>query len=177
MVEQNESITAIVSQTWKFLDITITTETSLINNIKENVSELVIITEVKFIKKFLHAVCENCPGKKWLKLLVYIVNHKGNVHVSGDHYFFQVFILRFIVLTQFRKSVGLCLALYKYNGDVPTTLYCIVKKRLLSFQNEHFQYFLAIKAYWFEEWPSWHGDYVNDDVAKTGDKSSIHCGF
>ena len=27
----------------------------LINNIKENVSELVIITEVKFIKKFLHA--------------------------------------------------------------------------------------------------------------------------
>jgi len=22
-----------------------------------------------------------------------------------------------------------------------------------------------------------HGDYVNGDVAKTGDKSSIHCGF
>jgi len=38
----------------KVLDITITTETLLINNIKENVSELVIITEVKFIKKFLH---------------------------------------------------------------------------------------------------------------------------
>ena len=42
------------------LDIAIITETSLINNIKENVSELVIITEVKFIKKFLHALCENC---------------------------------------------------------------------------------------------------------------------
>jgi len=25
--------------------------------------------------------------------------------------------------------------------------------------------------------PSRHGDYVNGDVAKTGDKSSIHCGF
>ena len=31
-------------------------ETSLINTIKENVAELVIIAEVKFIKKFLHAV-------------------------------------------------------------------------------------------------------------------------
>ena len=62
------------------MDITITTETLLINNIKENVSELVIITEVKFIKKFLHAVCENCHVKKWLNLNVYIVNHKGNVH-------------------------------------------------------------------------------------------------
>jgi len=68
-----------------FLDITITTETLIINNIKENVSERVIITEVfvltyfitevKFIKKFLKAVCENCHGKKWLKLNVYIVNH------------------------------------------------------------------------------------------------------
>ena len=55
-------------------------ETLLINNIKENVSELVIITEVKFIKKFLHAAGENCHGKKWLKLKVYIVNHKGNEH-------------------------------------------------------------------------------------------------
>jgi len=26
------------------------------------------ITEFKFIKKFLHAACENCYGKKWLKL-------------------------------------------------------------------------------------------------------------
>ena len=61
----------------KVLDITITTETLIINNIKENVSELVIITEVKFIKTFLHVVCEHCHGKK---LNVYIVNHKGNVH-------------------------------------------------------------------------------------------------
>jgi len=54
-------------------------ETLLINTIKENVSELFIITEVKFIKKFVHAVCETCHGKKWLKFNVYI-NHKGNVH-------------------------------------------------------------------------------------------------
>ena len=69
----------------KVLDITITTDNLLINDIKENVSELVIITEVfvltyfitevKFIKKLLQAVCENCHGKKWLKLNVYIVNH------------------------------------------------------------------------------------------------------
>ena len=63
----------------KVLDITITTETLLFNNIKENVSELVIITEVKFIKQFLHAVCEHCYRKKWLKLNVYMVNHKGDV--------------------------------------------------------------------------------------------------
>jgi len=64
----------------KVLDITITKETLLIKIIKENVSELVIITEVKFIKKFLHAVCENCHVKKWLKLNVHIVNYKGKVH-------------------------------------------------------------------------------------------------
>ena len=64
----------------KVLGITITTETLLINNIKENVAELVIITEVKFVKKFLHAVCEYCHGKKWLKLNAHIVNHNGNVH-------------------------------------------------------------------------------------------------
>jgi len=40
----------------------------LINNIKENVSELVIITEVKFIKKFLHAVCENCHWNEMAKV-------------------------------------------------------------------------------------------------------------
>jgi len=83
--------------------MTITKETLLIKIIKENVSELVIITEVKFIKKFLHAVCENCHVKKWLKLNVYI-NHKESV--SDDHYF-KFFILRSVVLTQFRKSVRL----------------------------------------------------------------------
>jgi len=38
--------------------------------------ERVIITEFKFIKKFLHVACENYHGKKWqkLKLKVYIVN-------------------------------------------------------------------------------------------------------
>ena len=68
-----------------------------------NVSELVIITEVKFIKKFLHAVCEH-------------------FQVSDDPYF-KCFILRSVVLTKFRKSVGPCPAFYKYNGDVVITLY------------------------------------------------------
>jgi len=37
-----------------------------------------IITEFKFIKKFLHVMCEYCHDKKWLKLKlkVYIVNQK-----------------------------------------------------------------------------------------------------
>ena len=81
----------------KVLDITIT-----INIIKKTVAELVIITEVKFIKKFLHAVGEHCHGKKWLKIKVYIVNHKGNEYtwqaVSDDHYF-KFFILRSTVIT------------------------------------------------------------------------------
>ena len=51
-----------------------------------NVSELVIITEVKFIKKFLHAVCEHCQ-------------------VSDDPYF-KCFILRSVVLTKSQKVRG-----------------------------------------------------------------------
>ena len=98
----------------KVLDITITTETLLINNVNENVLELVIIIEVKFIKKFLHAVCEHFHVKKWLKLNVFIVNHKGNVHGKQS---------LMILISQFRKSVGPCPALYKYNGDVVITLY------------------------------------------------------
>jgi len=47
----------------KVLDITSTTET-LLFTISGNVSELGTITEFKFIKKFLHAACENCYGKK-----------------------------------------------------------------------------------------------------------------
>ena len=109
----------------KVLDITITTETLLINNVNEYVSELVIITEVKFIKKFLHALCEHFHVKKWLKLNVCIVNHKGNVHGKQSLMILisSFFILRSVVLTQFRKSVGPCPALYKYNGDVVITLY------------------------------------------------------
>ena len=45
---------------------------------------------------------ENCHGKKWLKIKVYIVNHNGNVHVwqafSDDH-FFKFFILHSVVIT------------------------------------------------------------------------------
>ena len=98
----------------KVLDITITTETSLINNMDEKVAELVIITEVKFIEKFLHAVSENCHGKKWLKMKVYKVNHKGNVH--GKHSL-MIIISSFLscvpLLSQFRKTVRPCPALHK----------------------------------------------------------------
>ena len=83
----------------KVLDITITTETLLINTVNENVLELVIITEVKFIKKFLHAVCEYFHVKKWLKLNVFIVNHKGNVHGKQS---------LMIIISRFSSCVPLC---------------------------------------------------------------------
>jgi len=38
------------------------------------------------------------------------------------------------VLTQFRKSLGPCPALYKYNGNVVIALYCIVKNDCLAFK-------------------------------------------
>ena len=94
-------------------------ETSLINNIKENVTELVIFTEVKFIKKFLHAVGKKCHGKKWLQIKVYIVNHKRNVHGKQS---LMIIISMFSscvpVLSQLRKSVGPCSAFYKYKVDI-----------------------------------------------------------
>ena len=47
-------------------------------------------------------MCENWHGKKWLKIKVYIVNHKGNEctwqAVSDDHYF-KFFILSSTVIT------------------------------------------------------------------------------
>ena len=74
----------------------------LINNIKENVSEVVIFTEVKFIKKFLQKLWgENCHGKKRIKMKVYKVNHKGDVHdkgVSDDHNL-KCFILHCAIIT------------------------------------------------------------------------------
>ena len=109
------------------MDITITTETSLINTIEENVAELVIITEAKFIKKLLHAVGENYHGYK----KVYIVNHKGNVHGKQS----LIIIISSCsscvpLLSQFRKSEGPCPALYKYNGDVMITLYIASSKTI-----------------------------------------------
>ena len=78
-------------------------ETLLINNIKENVAELVIITEVKFVKKFLHPMGENCHGNK----KVYIVNHKGDVPGKQS---LMIIISSFSsgvpLLSQFRKFVG-----------------------------------------------------------------------
>jgi len=55
------------------------------------------------------------------------------------------------LLSQFRKSVGPCPALHKYNGDVVITLYYIVKNDCLAFKTTIFLYFLTIKALWFEE--------------------------
>ena len=83
----------------KVLGVTITTETSVINTILENVTELVIITEVKLIKKFFHAVFENCHGKKWLKFKVYTVNLKGNAHCKQSLMIIKFFLLRSVVLT------------------------------------------------------------------------------
>ena len=92
------------------MDITITTETSLRKCFKIVITTC---TEVKFIKKFLHAMCENCHGKKRLRFTkgLYIVNHKGKVHgkqslipcIKHDN---QFCILPSVVLTQVRKSVG-----------------------------------------------------------------------
>jgi len=83
----------------KVLDTTkSTTETPLINNILENVSELGITTEVKFIKKFLHVECENCHGQKWLKIKVHIVNHKGKVHDKQS----------LIIISNFASCIPLC---------------------------------------------------------------------
>ena len=92
----------------------------------------------------------------------------------------KFFILRSVMLPQFRKSVGPCSSLYKYNEGVVITLYYnYIVKRLFSFQNEHFLYFLTAKKHagLKDEAFSTRYDYVNGDVAKTGDKSSIHCRF
>ena len=136
------------------------------NNNKGNVSELVIITEVKFIKKFLHAVCENCHVQKCLKIKVYIVNHKGNVHDKQSLMIISSSFSSCIpLLSQFRKSVGPCPAVYKYNGGRRDNTILHRQKRLLSSQNDHFLYFLTIKALWFEKMKrSRHGDYVNGGV-------------
>ena len=111
----------------KVLDITITTETLLINNI----AELVIITEVKFIKKFLHAVGENCHGNK----KVYIVNHKGNVHGKQS---LMIFISSFSscvpLLSQFRKPVGTVSCFVKVQRGLRDNTILHRQKRLLSFK-------------------------------------------
>ena len=78
-----------------------------------------------------------CSDAHSITLNVYIVNHKGIVH-DKQSLMFQVFDLRSVVLTQFKKSVGPCPALYKYNGDVVITLYCIVKIDCLAFKTNIF---------------------------------------
>ena len=127
-VRKTEINTAIVSHTCKFgCNILITTETLLINNI----AELVIITEVKFIKKFLHAVGENCHGNK----KVYIVNHKGNVHGKQS---LMIFISSFSscvpLLSQFRKPVGTVSCFVKVQRGLRDNTILHRQKRLLSFK-------------------------------------------
>ena len=57
---------------------------------------------LKLIKKFLHAVCH---GKKWLKLNVYIVNHKENVHGKQSLMIIKLFIVRSVNCLCFIKSI------------------------------------------------------------------------
>ena len=100
---------------------------------------LFIITEVKFMKKFLHAVCENCHGNK----KIYIVNHKGNVYGKQS---LMIIISSFSscvpLLSQFRKSGFVQVQRGRRKGTILHR-----QKWLLSFQNDHFLYFLTIKHY------------------------------
>ena len=116
------------------MDITITTETLLINTIKENVLELVIIT-VKFIKKFVHTV--------WKEMAKVNINHKENVHGKQS--------LMIIISSFFHHAFRCVNTIQKVRGTVSgsvqlqrgrrdnTILHR--QKQLLSFQNEHFLYF------------------------------------
>ena len=87
---------------------------------------------------------ENCLGKKWLKIKVYIVKHKGNEcrwqAVSDDHYF------KFFPIQKFRGTVSGFVQVQRGRRD-NTILHR--QKTLLSFQNDHFLYFLTIKVLWF----------------------------
>ena len=98
-------------------------------------------------------MCENCHGKKWLKLKVYIVNHKGNEctwqAVSDDHYF-KFFILHSAVIT-IQKVCGTVSRFVQVQRGRRDNTILHGHERLLSFQNDHFLYFLTIKAVWFEE--------------------------
>ena len=105
--------------------------------------EVGIITEFKFVKKFLHAACENCHNMKWLKLTKGLYSQSEedehdkqdslwNLDEHDDHYF-MFCILRSIVFKQFRKSVGLCQTLYMYCRDIMIKLNYTVKNNFLYF--------------------------------------------
>ena len=113
----------------------------LINNIKENVSELVIITEVKFIKKFLHAVCENCQWNEMAKVKC-LYQSKGECTWQAVSQVFHPAI---------RCVRGTVSGFVQVQRGCRDNTILHRQKQLLSFQNEHFLYFLIIKAYWFEE--------------------------
>ena len=89
------------------------------------------------------------------KLNVYIVSHNGNAHGKQS----------LMIISSFSSCVPLCwhnsecpwdrVRLYtKYNVQRGCRDNTILnrQKRLLSFQNEHFLYFLTVKAYWFDQW-------------------------
>ena len=102
--------------------------------------------------KFLQAVGEYCNGKKWLKLKVYIVNYKGESTwqaVSDDQYF-KFFILRSAVIT-IQKVRGTMSSFVQVQRGRRDNTILPRQTRVLSFQNDHFLYFLTIKAVWFEE--------------------------
>ena len=121
--------------------------------------EVGIITEFKFVKKFLHAACENCHNMKWLKLTKGLYSQSEedehdkqdslwNLDEHDDHYF-MFCILRSIVFKQFRKSVGLCQTLYMYCRDIMIKL-LHGQEQFSVFLNQHLT--KNHKAVWFKEW-------------------------
>jgi len=93
--------------------------------------------------KFLHAACDNCHGKKWLKLIKGLYSQSEEdehdkqivsetMYGHDDHYF-KFCILRSVVLKQFRKSVGVCQTVYKYRRDVVIKLLLHCQKALNIF--------------------------------------------
>jgi len=57
--------------------------------------------------------------------VVYIANYIRNTLLSRNQTFQKNFSSCIPLLSQLRKSVGPCSALYKYNWDVVIKLYCI----------------------------------------------------
>ena len=70
---------------------------------------------------------------------LYIFNYKGNVHGTQS---------LMIVISSLSSCVS-GFAQIQWGRRDNTTLHR--QKLLLSFQNDHFLYFLTIKALWFEE--------------------------
>ena len=120
----------------------------------------------------------NCHAQKWLKLNKSLYSQSkedehANQVVSDTMYktwcsLLQVLHLSFRCIStiqKVRRPVSDCVQVQRTRRD--NTL-LPRQQRLFSFQNEQFVYVLK---------RSRHGDYMNVYVAKTGDKTSMHCDF